>query len=194
MLNIHMGCLKNSHIVTYLLYSHFFPPLFIIYWCAVLNELLSHVQLFVTPWTVYSLPGFSVHEIFQAKILEWVAMPSSRGSSQSGDWTQVSRIAGGFFIGWATREAHCSLIDESVFLELPINCYSELVITYLHNWVYFSWLSLKLYTFGIKSLNVNVFEGLGLLSSLKLFFETQEWPIPISTCLLFWKYNSYFLR
>ena len=29
----------------------------------------------------YSLPGFSVHEIFKAKIVEWVAMPSSRGSS-----------------------------------------------------------------------------------------------------------------
>ena len=31
------------------------------------------------------------------RILEWVAMPSSRGSSQPSDQTQVSRIAGGFF-------------------------------------------------------------------------------------------------
>ena len=45
----------------------------------------------------YSLPGSSVHGIFQAKILEWVAMPSSRGSSQLRDGTQVSCIAGGFF-------------------------------------------------------------------------------------------------
>ena len=41
--------------------------------------------------------------ILQARILEWVAMPSSRGSSQPRDLTQVSRIAGGFFIIWATR-------------------------------------------------------------------------------------------
>ena len=38
----------------------------------------------------YSLPGSSVHGILQARILEWVAMPSSRGSSQPRDWTQVS--------------------------------------------------------------------------------------------------------
>ena len=38
-------------------------------------------------------------------ILEWVAMPSSRGSSQPRDWTQVSCIAGRFFNVWATREA-----------------------------------------------------------------------------------------
>ena len=42
--------------------------------------------------------------ILQARILEWVAMPSSRGSSQPRDQTQVSQIAGGFFTIWATRE------------------------------------------------------------------------------------------
>ena len=36
---------------------------------------LSHVQLFIIPWTV-SPPGSSVHRILQARILEWVAMPS----------------------------------------------------------------------------------------------------------------------
>ena len=44
--------------------------------------------------------------IFQARILEWIIIPSSRGSSQPMGWTQVSRIAGGFFTSWATREAH----------------------------------------------------------------------------------------
>ena len=53
-----------------------------------------------------SPPGSSVHGILQATILKWVAMPSSRGSSQPRDRTQVSHIAGGFFIGWATREVH----------------------------------------------------------------------------------------
>ena len=46
---------------------------------------------------IRSLPGSSVHGDFSGKILEWVAMPSARGSSQPRDRTQVSRIAGGFF-------------------------------------------------------------------------------------------------
>ena len=41
-----------------------------------------------------SLPGSSVHEIFQARILEWVAISFSRGSSQPGDRTWVSHIVG----------------------------------------------------------------------------------------------------
>ena len=43
--------------------------------------------------------------ILQARILEWVAMPSSKGSSQPRDQTQVSYIAGGFFTNWVIREA-----------------------------------------------------------------------------------------
>ena len=42
-----------------------------------------------------SLPGSSVYGILQARILEWVAFPFSRGSSQTSDWTQVSHTAGG---------------------------------------------------------------------------------------------------
>ena len=53
-----------------------------------------------------SLPGSSVHEILQARILEWVAVPFSRGSSKPRDWTQVSCTAGGFFTVWTTRKAH----------------------------------------------------------------------------------------
>ena len=48
---------------------------------------------------------YTVHGILQARILEWVAFPSSKGSSQPRDLTQVSRIAGRFFASWATREA-----------------------------------------------------------------------------------------
>ena len=51
-----------------------------------------------------SPPGSSVHEIPQARILEWVAIPFSRGSSPPRDQTWVSRIAGRFFTIWATRE------------------------------------------------------------------------------------------
>ena len=41
---------------------------------------------------------YTVHGILQARILEWVAFPFSRGSSNPRDQTQVSHIAGGFFI------------------------------------------------------------------------------------------------
>ena len=67
-------------------------------------SLLSCVQHLATPRTVARQVPLSMG-ILLARILEWVAMPSSRGSSQSRDWTQVSRIAGGFFTVWATREA-----------------------------------------------------------------------------------------
>ena len=47
--------------------------------------------------SVVSNPMDIVHEILQTRILEWVAFPFFRGSSQSRDQTQVSYIAGGFF-------------------------------------------------------------------------------------------------
>ena len=61
--------------------------------------LLSHfsrVQPCVTPKTAAHQAPLSMR-IFQARILEWVAMPSSRGSFQLRDQTQVSCVAGGFF-------------------------------------------------------------------------------------------------
>ena len=47
----------------------------------------------------------TVHEILQARILEWIAFPFSSRSSQPRDQTQVSRVASRFFTSWATREA-----------------------------------------------------------------------------------------
>ena len=52
-----------------------------------------------------SPPGSSVHGDFPGRILEWVTMLFIRGSSQPRDQAQVSRIAGGFFTIWTTREA-----------------------------------------------------------------------------------------
>ena len=48
------------------------------------------------PCGLCSLPGSSVHGILQARILEWIAIPSSKGSSQSRDGTSISCIAGRF--------------------------------------------------------------------------------------------------
>ena len=52
-----------------------------------------------------SPPGSFAHGISQARILEWVAISFSRGSSWPRNRTQVSCIAGRFFTNWATREA-----------------------------------------------------------------------------------------
>ena len=55
-----------------------------------------------------TLPGSSVHGILQARILEWAAMPSSRGSSRPRNWTWVSMspaLAGKFFTTSATSES-----------------------------------------------------------------------------------------
>ena len=52
----------------------------------------------------FSLPRSSIHGIFQARVLEWVAISFSRGSSQPRDRTRVSRIVGRCFTIWATRE------------------------------------------------------------------------------------------
>ena len=49
--------------------------------------------------------AYTIYGILQARILEWVAFPFSRESSQPRDFTQVSRIAGRFFTSRATREA-----------------------------------------------------------------------------------------
>ena len=70
-----------------------------------------------------SPPGSSVHRILQARMLEWVAISSSRGSSLPRTWTQVSCIAGRFFTVWATREASF-VLNSGLFLGVQrwINC------------------------------------------------------------------------
>ena len=69
-------------------------------------------QLCLTFWDSRncSRPGSSVHEVFQARILEWLAMPTSRGSSQPRDQTCVSCISctgRQILYHWATWEATC---------------------------------------------------------------------------------------
>ena len=81
--------------------------LLVVLWC---NYLLTVSEVAQSCLTLCdpvdcSPPGSSVHGILQTRILEWVAISFSRGSSQPRDWTQVSRIAGRRFNLWATREA-----------------------------------------------------------------------------------------
>ena len=88
-----------------------------------------------------SLSGFSIHGILQARILEWVAMPSSRGCSWLRDWTHVSCdswVAGGcrqILYHWATWEAVWYIVSAKYMLitSLPFwNC-SQFVFTWKHS-------------------------------------------------------------
>ena len=73
-------------------------------WFNCLHLSLDRVKVAPSRLTLCNPMDYTVHGILQARILEWVAIPFSRGSCQPRDWTQVSRIVGGFFTCWATRE------------------------------------------------------------------------------------------
>ena len=91
--------------------------------CAVLSH--SVVSDSAIPWTVACQASLS-NGILQARILEWIPMPSSKGSSQPRDLTQVSLIASSFFAVWATREAHnlCHFIYSKKYACIFINVQS----------------------------------------------------------------------
>ena len=78
----------------------------------------------------HSLQGSSVHGILPIRILEWVTMPSSKGSSWPRDHIQVYCIAGRFFTIQAIKEAH-----------LPTNISLYLLFIYLQLGIAFKWKS-----------------------------------------------------
>ena len=100
-----------------------------------------------TPWTVQSME-FS-------RILEWAAIPFSRGSFQPRDRTQVSHIAGGFFTSWATREVHIS-IGMCVCVCVYIYTHTYIIYTHTHNLSFFKHLrkSSRLWSFIPKYLSI----------------------------------------
>ena len=69
----------------------------------------------------YSLPGSSIHGIFQARIPQWAAISFSRRSSPARDWTQVSCIVGRCFTIWATREVLEDLFYSLTFMRKKIS-------------------------------------------------------------------------
>ena len=77
-----------------------FPPLYLhMKW----GEVTQSLPTLCDPMDC-SLPGFSIHRFSQARIMEWVAISFSRGSSWPRDWTPVSCIIGRLLTLWATRE------------------------------------------------------------------------------------------
>ena len=71
----------------------------------------SEVKVAQSCLTLCDPMDYTVHGILQARILELVAFPFSRGFSQPRDRTQVSLIAGRLFTSWATREAYQQAIS-----------------------------------------------------------------------------------
>ena len=83
-------------------------------------QLLSCVQLFVTPWTIHT-----VHGILKVRILEWVAVPFSRGSSQPRDLTCVSSVS---CIGrWVLYHEHNLLKSKDITLPTKIHIIKAMV-------------------------------------------------------------------
>ena len=88
------------------------------------EESVSHSVIFDSLWPMdCSPPGSSVHEILQARILEWVVMPSSRGSYPPRDWTCLSCIGRQIPYHWATWEARLQDVKHrsAVFEEGAVN-------------------------------------------------------------------------
>ena len=80
--------------------KHPFFHVWFICQCTKLKKLCGHslkVKVTQSCLTLCDSMVYRVHGILQARILQWVAVPFSRGSSQPRDWTQVSHIVGWFF-------------------------------------------------------------------------------------------------
>ena len=96
-LNVFKGCIRVGRLLLPMIYAF---------------KILMKVEILVTQSCLSlcnpidcSLPGSSVRGILQARILEWISIPLSRGSSLPRDRAWLSFIAGWFFKAWATREA-----------------------------------------------------------------------------------------
>ena len=89
----------------------------------------AHVKVVQSCPTLCDPMDYTVHGILQARILEWVAFPFSRGSFWPRNRTRVSCIAGGFFIIWITREALFTFVLNSAFM------YPRYWVTYNNRWM-----------------------------------------------------------
>ena len=92
-----------------------------------LKVLVTVMSDFLQPHRLYP-PGSSVYGMLQASIMEWVAMLSSRGSSQPRDRTWVSCIAGGFFTIWAMREA----LSRLTLFSQQLLCFAYMISAHEH--------------------------------------------------------------
>ena len=85
---------------------------------------------FTSWWTLCNPMVYTVHGILQARILEWVAFPFSRGSSWPRNQTRISCIAGGFFTNWAITEA-----TQRICIKLNIRCSKRTSLYILNHFI-----------------------------------------------------------
>ena len=146
-----------------------------------------------------SLPSSSVHGLLQARILEWAAIPFSRGSSRPRDWTQVSRIAGRLFTVWVTREVLISQVKElSTFLCMG-RCKSlDSLKSFLSSVSQLPWVSILCFSQGVvepwwllDSRYSPSWVRLGLTSSYWGTGIADNWWHP---CLLIWQEIFHFSK
>ena len=130
------------------IYKHLSVTCVLVYWGTFRNAATPHHNLFCYESESevgqscptfcdpvdYSPPGSSVHGILPARILEWVAISYSRGSSQLRDRTQVFCIASRLFKLWATREALFA-IGENKFVLFCFNVKAVWMKSFQNEWV-----------------------------------------------------------
>ena len=129
---------------------------------------------------------YTVHGILQARILEWVAFPFSRGSSQPRDWTQVSHTTGGFFTIWATKEALgiwslCQIFSHVCSYSLNIDYYGFCIYKFKFQ-VFYQYFPLHLCfpvifikIFCMSSLNYVYFSRIFIIACLHLKFDHTKY-------------------
>ena len=121
----------------------------------------------------YSPQGSSVHGIFKARVLEWVAISFSRGSSRLRDQTQISRVAGRHFTVWATREAKKK---KKLFLNLFSNW------RLWHTAENSTWFRLKNYFPSKPSLSVTASMNTNQSQQAKYIHSFIEWTLCATHC------------
>ena len=138
---------------------------------------LSRVQLFVTPWTVCDPMDYTVHGILQARILEWVAFPFSRGSSQPrSPKFQADSLP-------AEHKGSPRILE---WVAYPFSSRSS----QLRNWTRVSCIAGRFFTSWAKGKPKNT--GVGGLSLLQQIFPTQE--LNWVSCIAGWFFTNWHIR
>ena len=139
-------------------------------------KLLSHVRL-CFPMDC-SLPGSSVHGIFQARVLEWVAISFSRGSSQPRDLTRVSHIVG--------RRFYCLTYQGSTyFMVTEYICICICMCVYIHTYICVLWeISSNLFTMFKLHPTYPMVLYISFLEFLFGYFSNQPAPFGFYSVLL----------
>ena len=147
-------------------------------------------------------PGSSVHGILQARILEWVDVPFSRGSFQPRDRTKASCIAGGFLTVWAMREPHMC-VSPSLYIYICMYIYAFFPLLNICHLVFKdfqalflsqSWTFFPLFPFSLLcSILISlptVFPQYGVCLGIEIWVVAFENSCVPSCSSLFWNFSK----